>query len=537
MFRKLKHLTILIIIMNQRKVILCGTHPFQFNGYSKVVYELANEISKFEDIQLHIFGFQNFYHEKSHEKERTLPPNILIYDAFNSEEPKNKGFGEKLIVEYVKNISPDVVIIYNDLVVISALTKNLLSIPDRKFKLIPYIDVVYKNEKHSLIKFINDSSDGGIAFTEYWKECLIEQKFTKPLWTLEHAFNKNAYFPIPKHVARKFFDLSQEHFIVLNLNRNQPRKRWDHCIMAYMKFISKNRHKKIKLLVMTAVKGAWDLSELIYIEANKYGMTIQEAKDYFIFIQNPQKLSDNEINIMYNAADCGFSTAAGEGFGLCNFEQAGVGIPQIIPNVGGFKDFFNNENSIPIEPKISIMGDTTQDSVSGEQELCMIDDYVDALHKYYTDKNLRDIHGTVSRNDITKYTWKEKANKFRNIVMEATQDLYTPDKSDSILSQINDIITNKNDDNDDKIDADVNNDIKVNSYNSSNSVTDLEEKVKTKTIINDDDELDIDKLIDQKITKKLNQMNNNDFDEKKLNTLEKNELMELQNKIAKLLNT
>lgn len=520
--------------MNQRKVVLCGTHPYQFNGYSKVVFELANEIAKFDDIQLHIFAFQNFYHEKSHEKERTLPSNVIIYDAYNLEEPKNKGFGEKLIVDYVKNISPDVVIIYNDLVVISALTKNLLSIPDRKFKLIPYIDIVYKNEKHSLIKFINDSSDGGIAFTEYWKECLIQQKFTKPLWTLEHAFNKSAYFPIPQHVARKFFDLDQEHFIILNLNRNQPRKRWDHCIMAYMKFISQNRNKKIKLLVMTAVKGAWDLSELIYIEANKYNMTIAEAKEYFIFIQNPQKLSDNEINIMYNAADCGFSTAAGEGFGLCNFEQAGVGIPQIIPYVGGFRDFFTDENSIPITPKLSIMGDSSQDSVSGEQELCLIDDYVSALNKYYNDKNLRNEHGIKSRQDITsKYTWKEKASKFRNIIMEVTKDLYPPEQQTSILSQINEMISNESES---EVEKSKNSEQSSTNDEPNNEPNNENNKNTGDDNDNDDDELDIDKLIDDKISKKFDQMNAN-FDDKKLKTLEKNELLELQNKISKLLNT
>ena len=46
------------------KTILCGTHPGKYNGYSKVVFELAKYLSSCEDIQLHIFGFQNFYDKK-----------------------------------------------------------------------------------------------------------------------------------------------------------------------------------------------------------------------------------------------------------------------------------------------------------------------------------------------------------------------------------------------------------------------------------------------------------------------------------------
>ena len=54
----------------------------QFNGYSKVVYELSNELSKYEDIDLHVFGFQNFYAEKEHEEERKLPDNVTVFDQF-----------------------------------------------------------------------------------------------------------------------------------------------------------------------------------------------------------------------------------------------------------------------------------------------------------------------------------------------------------------------------------------------------------------------------------------------------------------------
>jgi hypothetical protein len=43
---------------------------------------------------------------------------------------------------------------------------------------------------------------------------------------------------------------------------------------------------------------------------------------------------DEDINMFYNVADVGVNSADGEGWGLCNFEQMGVGVPQVVPRGG-----------------------------------------------------------------------------------------------------------------------------------------------------------------------------------------------------------
>ena len=128
------------------KIILCGTHPEQYNGYSKVVYELANELSSYKDIELYIFGFQNFYHNQNHKTERALPDVKEIYDAHANEDPKVKGFGETLIKDYINKVNPDLIIVYNDLVVITNLIKKIKEIPNPKFKLVPYLSLIHISE-------------------------------------------------------------------------------------------------------------------------------------------------------------------------------------------------------------------------------------------------------------------------------------------------------------------------------------------------------------------------------------------------------
>ena len=525
----------------KRKVLFCGTHPYQFNGYSKVVYELSKELAKYDDIKLYIWGFQNFYDVKDHVKERELPDTVEIYDAYKNEEPKNKGFGEKLFCDYVKQLSPDIVIVYNDLIVITTLLKNLGTIQDRKFKIVPYIDIVYKNEKQGLIDFICSNSDGGIAFTEYWKECLIEQNFSKKLWTVEHGFNRNQYFPVPKHVARKYFELNQDDFIILNLNRNQPRKRWDHCIMAYVKFVSKHIGEKVKLLVMTSVEGAWNLIELLNFEGKRYGLSMQQLKSHFIFIQNPQKLRDFDINIMYNAADIGFNTCDGEGFGLCNFEQAGVGVPQVVPFIGGFRDFFNDNNSICLKPITSIYGDGAKDAVGGEMELCAIDDYVMALEKYYTNVELRKQHGKQARADIIKYNWVDKAKKFHQAIIEATNDLYPPQETTtSIMDNINKLLSiDKNNEKDLLYSETKSEELVITEIEDIKEIKKDETKKDETDNDDDDDDIDIDALIEEKL--KINDNKKKDMKDDVRSTTDvesmtKDELVILQKKIATLLN-
>lgn len=516
-----------------RKVVLCGTHPQQFNGYSRVVFELAREISKFDDIQLYIFGFQNFYDDEDHKKERSLPKNVNIYDAHLNEEPKNKGFGENLLVDYLKSVLPDVVIIYNDVLVVSSLLQKIHNeIPevDRTFKLIPYIDLVYKNERQSFLNYINANIDGAIAFTDYWKDVLLEQGFTKPLWVLEHAFNKQNNYPIPKSIARKYFELDEKSFIILNLNRNQPRKRWDICIIAFMKFISKHRNENIKLLVMTSITGAWNLSELIAFEGKKYGMDLNEAKKFFIFIQNPQKLTDSEINIMYNVADIGINTCAGEGFGLCNFDQAGVGVPQVVPYIGGFRDFFNETNSITIKPSIEIYGDTGKDNVGGIEEICTADDFTDALERYYLDRNLIIKHGKQARTDILKYDWKSKASHLREIVMECTKDFYSsPEDSSKLMDDINSMFAN-----------DKNEHSNTRAVNEEKKGTPLPISMKTAEKSVEEDLVDestlnmnIDDLIEEKLKNRVTE--NHDINNPPVEKMSKSELKLLQLKIDKLL--
>lgn len=406
-------------IMSPIKVLFFATNVKQYNGYSYAIYELARQLAKKDDIELTLYGFQNFYKNQNHV--RDLPPNVYEYDAYANEEPKQAGFGFDQVTEFVTINQPDLCIIYNDMVVVSNVMDKLYKVPNKNFKIMVYIDQVYLHQKKEYINLLNSKADFVLAFTKYWEECAINQGITLPTDYLQHGFNPMVHYPVPKHLARQFYNLKQNDFIILNLNRNQPRKRWDICLQAFAEIVKRHKHEPVKLLIATAVQGAWNLLEVYERELNKRGLTLEEGMQHLILIDNPQQLTDEEVNILYNLADLGINTCDGEGFGLCNFQQAAIGIPQVVPAIGGFLDFFDNSVATMIKPVLHLYIDTSRDGVGGESQLCDYKDFVEGLDAYITNPSLMAEHGKKARAKILKeYDWKDLGDKLHGLILKVT---------------------------------------------------------------------------------------------------------------------
>lgn len=486
----------------KHKVLFFGTHPKQFNGYSKVVYELAKVLQNSDKLDFNIFGFQNFYENGMHRKD--IPQNMYVYDAFANEEPKQQGFGVDQVRKVVAEVRPDICVVYNDMLVIHQIVSQLKLAQQTdgiKFKICAYIDQVYLNQKKEFIDFVNNTCDYAIMFTEFWETNIKEQGLKLRSSFLPHGFNKMTYFPVPKELARQYFGLKPDDYIILNLNRNQPRKRWDICLKAFAEIVARYPNEPIKLMIATAVQGAWNLIEIFERELKKRGLTLEDGIKHLIIIDNPQRITDEETNILYNVADLGINTCDGEGFGLCQFEEAGIGIPQIVPRLGGFTEYFDDHNSILVDPKIAYYVDNTRDMVCGEALLCDYADFVDAFENYYTNKDVKETHGMNARKGIvSKYSWEDIARKFETIMDDVMFD--PNEKKDKAA--------------DDKV----------------NDIKDLDVKDLIKVMDEEVEQIDIDSLskikpIKTKTTKsKL---------KKKLKKKDKNELLKLKKKLEKLL--
>lgn len=442
---------------NKKRVMLCGTYPIgQSNGYSRVVYYISKFIGlkAADDIQLTIYGFQNF---KQTAGTRTdIPPNVILHDAMATEEPKRGGFGEKEIGTYLKSHPQDIVIIFNDMVITSACVETIvkeLSASERSaFKLYSYMDQVYPYQKKQYIQMLNTQFDGVITFTPYWRTMVRKLGLEKrvPCYVFPHGFDNTLYYPIPRKIARIFYSIPDNAFAILNLNRNQPRKRFDHTMMAFALVVKKlwdlyvkyNEKLKvyeeslaanngtskmaqpmppnpIRLVIGTAIDASWNLIEVLEHELMLLNVPFDFGRECIVAIANPQQLSDRDINVLYNSCDIGLNTCEGEGFGLCQIEHLALGCPQVCPKIGGLQEFANNNNSQVIETKWRYYIDKHRDGIGGIAEIGDPVDYAEAIWKYYSDPKLLTKHSKAGRNEIIQhYKWETVVDHFHKILLD-----------------------------------------------------------------------------------------------------------------------
>ena len=303
------------------------------------------------------------------------------------------------------------------MVVVSTIMEKLKSVPNKKFKVIVYMDQVYLYQKKEFINRLNAEADFVLCFTPYWENIAKELGINKPTDFLQHGFNPLVHYPVPSKLCRDYYNLKKDDFIVLSLNRNQPRKRYDILLQAWAAFVANHVNDPVKLLIATALQGGWNLLEVYERELSKHKLTLEQGLKHVIFIDNPQQLLDEEINILYNVGDISISAADGGGMELCTYQQAGIGKAQITSFVGGIKDFFSEENSMVLKPKMTFYIDQSRDGCGGEAELVDYKDAVEALEKYYSSVSLRKKHGEICRKGILeKYKWSDLGIKLFNII-------------------------------------------------------------------------------------------------------------------------
>lgn len=428
---------------DKKRVMLCSSFSKCSNGYAKISHYVIQNIAKYDDIQFTHWGFQNFQNVAgANEVRGKFPDNVTVVDAFELENPKRQGFGEKEIGTYLKENPQDVIIIFNDAMIVSAITATILNELSQyrsKFKLICYIDQVFTYQKANYFKLLNDHFDGVIAFTPYWKETVLKIGLKKemPMYVFPHGFDHTKYFPINQNLARMYFDIEENAFCILNLNRNQPRKAYDISIIAWAKFVkmhydanvlkikteyktNKHTRRPIKYLIGTNPEGYWELLEVLEYECKFLDIPYEYAKKTLWFVENPQAISDRDVNILMNATDLGINTALGEGWGLCQSENLGVGKPQIASKVGGMQEFMDNTMSTLIEPSFRAYHDNKASSkgIGGIDERTNPNDFTEGLWKYFSNPELVQKHGKRGRkNMLENYRWESMVQHFHDNIL------------------------------------------------------------------------------------------------------------------------
>lgn len=408
-----------------KRFMLVGTHAQQTTGYSKVTYNIVKEFSKCSDIKLFHFGFQRF-HEIA-QNYRPYPETVEVYDphkaeAENSDVPKEHGFGFSQLPDYIRKVKPDVVLIYNDASIICSFLEKLQSLkPEEKtYKLIIYLDQVYNIQKPEFLARIDREADVYFAFTNYWREVLKRQGIQKPIYILRHGFDADTYRPMDRLEMRKKHGIPPNLFLLLNVNRNTPRKRWDLVVTAFAELVARYPQKPIALLCVTdtGVMGGYSIHEIYTRELIRRNVNVEHHIDKLMITKTSLNYTDETINELYAMSDMGITATEGEGFGLCHFEAMGCGIPQVVPDIGGFKDFCTPENSVLVKAKQRYYLPNSYSPIGGEIELVDPADLCLGIEEYLLDSEKREEHGKKARETVLKYRWDEEVAELIRVIRD-----------------------------------------------------------------------------------------------------------------------
>lgn len=158
------------------------------------------------------------------------------------------------------------------------------------------------------------------------------------LWYVPHGINSGTFKPIPKDDAllkkrrRDMFQGRDYDYILCYNSRNVQRKRTSNIILAYRTFcdnLTQEQAKKCCLVLHTEVR----------CDAGTDLLAVKESfcPDYDVMFST-NKLSPDDMNMLYNIADVTINISSNEGFGLSTAESIMSGTPIIVAVTGGLQD-------------------------------------------------------------------------------------------------------------------------------------------------------------------------------------------------------
>lgn len=230
---------------------------------------------------------------------------------------------------------------------------------------------------------------------------------------IPHGIDTEIFYQLmmPKNEIKKIAypnmpEMFDDSFVVLNANRNQPRKRLDISLQGFALF-AEGKPTNVRYYHHAGIKDVgWNIPKL----ADRYGMG-----DRLLLTsmeEGVQKIPENRLNLVYNAADIGLNTSMGEGWGLPSMEHAITGAPQVVSDNSASREIYHDIGLL-----IPSIVDQTFERVETVGTVVRPEDVAKQLEKLYTDKEL---YEELSKKSIEKfsqpeYNWANIASQWSTI--------------------------------------------------------------------------------------------------------------------------
>lgn len=232
-------------------------------------------------------------------------------------------------------------------------------------------------------------SEVSITYTEHARRVITSYRPELAVSVIPLACEPASFYPLSpeerKEAREKLFGIGDDKFLVININRNQPRKDLGRTLMIFHEF-----HKTHPNSILYMHCQRQDVGGDLPTMAASLGMCLSGPDSEVIF--TPENFpviagfSTPTMNRIYNAADCLVSTSMGEGWGLSTTEAMAAGCPVIVPRNTAFVEIvgeneprgFLAETGGDIDHRFFSIGNNPRDIVHADSML----DKLNFVYKY-----------------------------------------------------------------------------------------------------------------------------------------------------------
>jgi glycosyltransferase involved in cell wall biosynthesis len=323
---------------------LLGWHDYACQtGFGNVARNIMQNLQATGDFEIDVVGIN--YDGDPYDTEQWVGK---IYPAMRGRMAQGvyaDVFGRQRVLDLLATNDYDVLFMIQDTFVTKDYIEQLLETCNATNTKIVYYYPLDSTPQDNWITDVVSKVDFPITYTQYAKtESLkVDPALTSRLEVIYHGTNLDDFHPVKgdREAFRNayFKGAADGKFVIMNLNRNQPRKDVLRSLLIQAELKQRDAGTLL-YLHMAGVDVGGDIDEW----AKQLGL--EKGVDYIY----PENFGDGVplalVNQLYSAVDCLLTTTHGEGWGLSLTEAMATKLPIVAPDVTSISEILANNRGI-----------------------------------------------------------------------------------------------------------------------------------------------------------------------------------------------
>jgi D-inositol-3-phosphate glycosyltransferase len=415
--------------MDKKKVLFWGDNPHGITGFGKVIKNIIRQIYNEDLYSIDVLGISYFGDPYKPDVYKGKP---LLYDVYPPFEVGKQydPYGTAKLMRFISTGKVDILFILQDTFVIRNSMQKIIELRDKlkkKFKIIYYFPID-SNPNSDWVNRAVSLADFPVCYTNWGKTlCVKHDPKLKMMEVIYHGTDKNVFKPLGQArlgLRESFWGKEvSDKFIIINVNRNQPRKDLNRTFSAFS-ILKKTKPDSYLFMLSNPNDIGGNLLDIASQYGLEYGIdwSCPDPTRYDPLVGIPE----DQVSIIYATADVCISTTLGEGWGLSLTEAMACGCPVVFPDNTSITEIIGRDsNRNGIRGELAISGDSGNTICLGPTDMMMIRPLTNVMDLVIKIAKVIDYKNSLKQERALEWVpdWdsEEIGGKWRKIFKEASE--------------------------------------------------------------------------------------------------------------------